>query len=298
MTVTDRVLQVGDIALTVSEAGPGGRPLLLVHGYTGARSDFADYLEPLAARGWHVVAPDLRGHGDSSKPPAEDAYSLAIFATDLLGLADVLGFARFAILGHSMGGMLTQELVLREPDRVTALILMDTGHGALAVDPELVELGVTVARTEGIDVVADVMAMTDDGPLTNAAYLRLVDEDPTYKERGDRNLRAASPAMFAAMLQQISQQEDRLERLAGLDLPTLVIVGELDEPFVEPSRRMAEAIVGARLAMVPDGGHSPQFEAPEAWWVAVSTFLDEVAADTPAPSSDPVPSSPTELATY
>lgn len=281
MTVTHRTVDVGDVALTITESGDGGRPLLLVHGYTGARSDFEDVVEPLAQRGWHVVAPDLRGHGESSKPRSEDDYSLTIFAADVLGLADDLGFEHFAVLGHSMGGMVVQELVLRAPERVDALILMDTGHGSLAVDPDMVALGVTVARTEGIDVVADFMAATEDGPLSNDAYRRKLAEDPTYGERGDRNLRASSPAMFAAMLQQISTQDDRLERLAGLPMPTLVIVGELDEPFREPSRRMAETIPEAQLAVVPGGGHSPQFEAPDAYWSALSGFLDGVAATAP-----------------
>ncbi len=284
MTVTDRVVSVGDMTITITEAGEGGRPLLLLHGYTGARGDFEDFIEPLADRGWHVVAPDHRGHGQSTKPTSEDDYSLEIFATDALGLADALGFDRFVVLGHSMGGMLTQNLVLRAPERVEALILMDTGHGAFAVDPDLIALGVTAARTEGIDVVADVMGASDEGPLTNDAYRRKIAEDPSYKERGDRNLRASSPAMFAAMLQQISTQDDRLERLAALTMPTLVVVGELDEPFREPSRRMAETIPGARLAVIADGGHSPQFEAPAGWWEAVAGFLDEVAATDPEPS--------------
>ena len=56
-------------------------------------------------------------------------------------------------------------------------------------------------------------------------------------------------------------------------LPTLVMVGEQDSPLVGPSHRMAEAIPAGRLAVVPDAGHSPQFENPDAWWDALSTFL-------------------------
>jgi len=278
MTVTDRVVQVGDIAMAITEAGVGGRPLLLVHGHTAGRLDFVDFLEPLAERGWHVVTPDLRGHGGSSQPTSEDDYSLEIFADDVVGLADALGFDRFVILGHSMGGMLTQVLVLRAPERVEALILMDTGHGSFVMDPDLIEFGVTVARTEGIDVVADILATMDDDPLATDAYKRMVAENPAYAERSDRNLRASSPAMFAATLRQLTNLDDRLDRLSSVTVPTLVVVGELDEPFLEPSARMAETIPGARLAVIADGGHSPQFEAPGEWWDAVSGFLDEVAA--------------------
>jgi pimeloyl-ACP methyl ester carboxylesterase len=279
MTITERSIDLGRVELAVREAGVGGRPLLLVHGFTGAATDFVDFLEPLADAGWHVVAPDLRGHGRSAKPTAEDDYSFEIFAGDVVGLADALGFDRFTLLGHSMGGMIVQVVALAEPGRLDALVLMDTSHGPLHVDPDLIEMGVTVAREQGIDVVADVMGASDDGPLTTEAYRRKVAEDPGYAVMGDRNLRASSPAMFAAMLAGISQAEDRLDSLATLTMPTLVIVGEQDAPFIDDSRRMAETIPGGRLAVIADGGHSPQFEAPGAWWHALSGFLAETSDD-------------------
>ena len=70
-------------------------------------------------------------------------------------------------------------------------------------------------------------------------------------------------------------QHDRLGELAGLPdrLPALVIVGEQDAPFVGPSKRMAETIPDATLVVIADAGHSPQFENPDDWWSALSTFL-------------------------
>ena len=258
--VHDRVVDVGDVRLTISEAGVGGRPLLLLHGFTGARNDFERWIEPLAERGWHVVVPDHRGHGDSDKPEAEDAYGFEIFAADALALVDQLGWERFALLGHSMGGMVAQVLTLTAPARVAALVLMDTSHKPLRVDPSLVELGVTTAREHGVHVIADLQAEIDDAA------------------RGDRNLRASSPAMYAAMLTAITgSSEDRLDLLADVGCPALVLVGDQDAPFRKPSERMAATIPDARLAVLPDAGHSPQFESPDAWWAALSGFLDEVA---------------------
>ena len=76
----ERSVDIGSIRLTIAEEGAGGRPLMLVHGFTGAKEDFGDFLVPLADRGWHVVAPDLRGHGASDKPTEESAYTLPIFS--------------------------------------------------------------------------------------------------------------------------------------------------------------------------------------------------------------------------
>jgi pimeloyl-ACP methyl ester carboxylesterase len=265
--------------LAIAEAGEGGRPLLLVHGFTGAKEDFTDFLDPLAELGWHAVAPDQRGHGASAKPEAEDDYTFEAFATDLLALLDALGWERCVALGHSMGGMVVQTAILRAPERFEGLILMDTSHRGLRVDEGLVEMGIAIARAEGI---AAVMAAQDalgpDQALGTGPHQRLLETREGYKDFGARKMLASSPAMYAAMLQRITSATavDRLPELASIRVPTLVLVGEEDRPFRKPSERMAEAIPGAELVVIPDGGHSPQFEATELWWKALADFLARV----------------------
>lgn len=272
----ERSVDIGSIRLTIDEEGAGGSPLMLVHGFTGAKEDFGDFLVPLAERGWHVVAPDLRGHGASDKPGEESAYTLSVFAGDVLALADTLGWTRFTLLGHSMGGMIAQHMLLAAPDRIEALILMDTAHGPLEglVDPQTIGRAIDFVRANGI---AAWKAAQDANPaLRTAADERVRAERPGYIEFGDRKLLAASPAMVASVLGQFAAVDDRLELLAAHTTPTLVIVGEQDVPFIGPSERMADVMPGASIAVIPDGGHSPQFEAPDAWWDALSGFLDRV----------------------
>jgi pimeloyl-ACP methyl ester carboxylesterase len=282
--VIERTVEVaghgGPVTLAVAEAGAGGRPLLLVHGFTGAKEDFTDWLDPLAELGWHAVAPDQRGHGASSQPADESAYSFDAFSVDLLGLLDVLGWDRCAVLGHSMGGMVVQTAVVHAPHRFDGLVLMDTSHRGLRVDPGLVELGVAIARSEGI---AAVMAAQDalgaeEDALGTRAHERLLASRPGYREFGQRKMLASSASMYVAMLSAITDPEgvDRLSSLEAVEVPTLVLVGDQDEPFLKPSRRMADAIRGAELVVLPDAGHSPQFENPEQWWKALSTFLARV----------------------
>src|SRR5205809_1215002 len=125
--VTDvRRVQTPDLAFEVAEAGTGGRPLLLVHGFCGAKEDFTEYLDRLADAGWHAVAVDLRGHGGSDHPSGEDAYGLELFADDVWALAEALGWSRLFLLGHSMGGLVAQVATLRHPERVRALVPTDT----------------------------------------------------------------------------------------------------------------------------------------------------------------------------
>ncbi len=260
----------------VLEAGNGGRPLLLVHGFTGAKEDFSDHVDDLAARGWWVVAPDLRGHGASPQSESEDDYALDHFADDLFALVDAMGWTDFVLLGHSMGGMVAQTMVLAAPHRVSALVLMDTAHGSVGgIDPGLVEAGVALVRSGGMASVKEVLdAMGDAAPLGSPAYERVLRERPGYREFGDRKFLGSSPAMYAAMLTQLLDQDDRLDALAGVEVPTLVLVGDQDAPFLGPSKRMADAIGGARLVVIPDAGHSPQFENGPAWFDAMTGFLD------------------------
>ena len=267
----------GEVELAIAEAGVGGRPLALVHGFTGAKEDFTDHLDRLADLGWHVIAPDQRGHGASAQPADESAYSFDAYATDLLALLDAMGWPSAVVLGHSMGGMVLQTAALRAPERFEALILMDTTHKVVRADEGVIDLAIAIARTEGMAaVMAAQEAAGQADPLANPVHARLVAEKPGYKEFGDRKMLGSSPAMYASMIKQFTDASsglDRLEQLRSIAVPTLVLVGEHDAPFVKPSIRMAEAIPGAQLATIKGGAHSPQFESPDAWWAALSGFL-------------------------
>lgn len=278
MLMTEREVDLGDVRLSIAEAGVGQRPLLMVHGFTGAKEDFTPWLDRLGNLGWHAVAPDLRGHGASSKPAAESAYSFELLADDLLRLADALGWDGFVLLGHSMGGMIAQFVARSAVRRLTGLILMDTTHGPLDnLDPDLIEAAVSVVRGQGIGALADILA-EQEGPLATAAQRRLLAEQPGYAEFNDRKLRATSPGLYAAMAPVFPLAADRLENLSTLPgtLPVLVIVGEQDQPFRAASERMADVIANCSLAIIPDAGHCPQFENSDAWWKVVSTYLTDI----------------------
>lgn len=279
MQVVERNVYLGDVELSIAEAGAGGCPLLLVHGFTGAKEDFSPWLDRLAGAGWHAVAPDLRGHGASSKPTEAAAYSLEILADDVLRLADALGWQRFVLLGHSMGGMVAQFMARNAAARLDGLILMDTAHGPLDnLDPDLIEAAVSIVRARGMDGLAEVMAERE-GPLETPAHRRLTAEQPGYAEFEDRKFRATAPALYAAMAPEFVTTADRLDSLRDLpkSLPVLVIVGEQDQPFLGPSQRMAAAVIRGALEIIPDAGHCPQFENPDAWWNALAGFLAKIA---------------------
>ena len=273
--VVIRQVRAGDIELEIAEAGGGGRPLLMVHGFTGAKEDFGDWWGRLAERGWHVVAPDLRGHGASDHPPRTEDYSLGLFETDLLALVDDLGWDRFVLLGHSMGGMIGQVVAIEHPGRIDGLVLMDTVAGppegsSMAVTMFVMKLGIRAARVN-----AFARLLRKPPPGSPESVRRLYAERPGYVDWLRAKVLATSLTMAKAMSAELPKGTDRLPALAALDVPVLVMVGEHDMPgFVEGSRRMAEEIPGASFALLEGAAHNPQLETPEAWWEALTSFLD------------------------
>ena len=253
-----------------------GKRILLAHGFTGAKEDFAETAARLQAAGWEAVAPDLRGHGPGPHPSGRASYSLARYADDLLALADRLEWDRFVLLGHSMGGMAVQLVALSHPSRLEALVLSCTSHGPPeGIDRDAVALGRAVVESGGLVALVEAGRGRED-VFATPAHKRLLATRPGWAEYGDAKLLACSPDMWVAMAEEHLSQPDRLEALRGLSMPVLVIVGEQDRAFLEPSRRVAEAVPGAKLVVVPDAGHAPQFEQPEHWWRSLAAFLEEV----------------------
>lgn len=271
----ERSVTVNGLDLVIAEAGAGGRPLLLVHGFGGAKEDFTDYLDRFAELGWHAVTLDNRGHGSSAKPESEDDYSLELLADDLDKLFDLLGWSDATILGHSMGGMVVQLFVLAKPERCNALILMDTAHKIPdSVDPDMIATAQQIVRDGGIELLVEIQDKAEGpSPLDTPAYIKLCAEDPAYAAWSrSKTLNTASPA-WVGLAGNMATQADRLDALAAIAVPTLVIVGEQDAGFIDQCRAMANKIPGAAIAVIADGGHSPQFENPSAWWDAMASFL-------------------------
>ncbi len=272
-----RRVRAGAVDLAVVGEGEGGRPLLLVHGFTGAKEDFEPLLAPLAAAGWHVAAPDLRGHGKSGKPAGEASYSVDAFVDDTLAVADDLGWGRFAVFGHSMGGAVAQRLALDHPGRVSALVLMSTFHGPLDIDPDLVALGVAVVRQGGMAALSAAQeARRQNDPAVVAARKRMEAARPGHRAQAEARLLACSPDMWTAMAPRFPAWPDTLAEAATLDVPTLVLVGADDQTMRPHCERLAATIPGARLEVLENCRHSPQLEATDGCWEVLRRFLDQL----------------------
>jgi pimeloyl-ACP methyl ester carboxylesterase len=274
-----RIVTDDGIGLEVVVRG-SGPALVLVHGFGGAKEDFSDQVDDLALD-HQVITLDLRGHGESDGPEDESRYSLDRFAADIGNVADHLGIESLRLLGHSMGGMIARRFVLASPDRVDALVLMDTSPGPPpGLDSDIIDLGVQIANQDGMEELKRVMDAFS--PLDTPAYQRSLVERPGYREFGDAKWATLSRAMYTQMLVEVRDQPNQLAALGAVRCPTLVLVGEQDETFAAVSTRMAATISGARLVVIEDAGHSPQFENGPAWLEALREFLADVDAESSA----------------
>lgn len=112
-------------------AGPaGGRPVMLLHGFPESADAWDGLGDQLAADGLHVVAPHQRGYAGSDKPSGRSAYTLDRLAQDVLDLADLLGWGRFALVGHDWGGVVAWHLASNAPQRLDRLVILNAPHAA------------------------------------------------------------------------------------------------------------------------------------------------------------------------
>jgi pimeloyl-ACP methyl ester carboxylesterase len=260
---------VNGIELNYREKGEG-YPVFLLHGYTGNLRNWALQVGAIS-RDFRMVSIDHRGHGESDKPTDADAYTLAQMAEDAFGVLDHLGIDECYLVGHSMGGAIAQHLVLAHPERVRALVLMDTwsevprGRG-VAERARLLEL----AETEGMAAVFEEQLRSD--PLR----LQQLERHPAFLAVWRQQFLMTSAEAYVHCARAIGGTPSWRDELRRIDVPTQVICGENDEPFIEACRQLHAGIAGSELAWIPNAAHTPQIENAAAFNGVLTSFLSQV----------------------
>jgi pimeloyl-ACP methyl ester carboxylesterase len=265
---------INGVLLNYEVHGESGPPLVFVHGYTGDITDWRHQL-PVFSQSFQVVAIDNRGHGDSEAPEDRGAYTIGHFADDVESLVDRLGFSSYHLLGHSMGGAVVQEIALRSPQRLLSLTLHDTTDDfSSAASNQVLRLWrdyrFQVAENQGMEAVANMTSPFPPPPHMPKERL----------EETRQRLARMSVDAFIGAWHGLESWEGTLERARKINVPTLVIYGGIDTGFlVEGSKRLAANIPGSELAMIPETGHSPQWERPELFNSALGAFLNRVCGE-------------------
>lgn len=255
-------------AIKAVGAGP---VLLFLHGIGGNRQVFDPQLAWFGARGWHAVAWDAPGYGDSPPPPPDD-WDWAHLAAAVPALLDSLGVARAVLVGHSMGGMLAQEVAARHGDRLHALVLSGTS-------PSFGPSGGAWQKRFLADRLAPLDAGRSMADLAPHLMRDMVaaDADPAAVAVASAAMAAVPPATYRRMLQLLTRF-DRRAALSSIPVPALLLAGAADRvapPMV--MKRMAAAIPDCRYQVIAGAGHIANLEQPAAFNSALDSFLAPVS---------------------
>lgn len=265
---------VRGVALNVETAGSGDS-LMLLHGFAGTARTWTPHIATFARR-YHVLAPDLLGHGDSDAPHDPGRYAIDEMTSDLVALLDRLRVGRVAVLGYSMGGRIALRMAVKFPGRVRALILESASAG-------IAEPAAFRARAAQDTAMADVIER--DGV---EAFVDLWERQPIFASQvglpesvraGLRRERLRNSARgLARCLRGLGQgvQPPMWGNLAEIRAPTQIIAGALDTAYVAIARQMHRSIPGSRLEIVPNAGHAVHLEQPTAFAEVVECWLQSL----------------------
>lgn len=230
-----------------------GTTVLLTHGYSASSAMWRSNVPALVSAGYRVITWDMRGHGQSASPDDATLYSDALTVADMDALLDMADTRQAVIAGMSLGGYMSLAYRLGHPERVRALVLIDTGPGFKK--DEAREQWNESARKRGDDLLARGEAALSTSPEARMQVQNFV------------GLRHAAYRMLA------QRSADVIASLPDVAVPTMVIVGDRDKPFLPASDYMAAKIAGARKVVIQDAGHASNVDQPEAFNEALIEFL-------------------------
>ncbi|GAA5529782.1 alpha/beta fold hydrolase [Herpetosiphon gulosus] len=245
--------------------GGDGEVVLCIHGFPFNRSMWDEARLALASR-YRVLSPDLRGFGESS---GSESWTLDDQANDLIELLDHLAIDRVAVLGLSMGGYIALNLARRYPERLWAMVLIDTKATSDNYDAKQNRLKTAeTALREGAAPIAAQMLPKLLSPA-NAEDQRLI-------ERLNGMMLTTNPKTIASAAHAMASRPDSTPYLSTMALPSLVIVGN-DDQITTPNdaHAMVAALPHASLVTIPDAGHMSVLEQPEITYGAIRVFLDQ-----------------------
>jgi 3-oxoadipate enol-lactonase len=248
-----------------------GAVVVLLHGFPLDRTMWVSQQAALSTL-YRVIAPDLRGHGQSAAPAG--IYPMEDLAEDVIELLDSLKIHEPVVLaGLSMGGYVALALAVRHPKRLRGLMLLDTR--AAADTPEAARLREETAQNvEQAGSAEPVVAAMSPKLFSDATRQRRPELIARIKEQ---MLKTPVNGVVGA-LRGMAIRPDRMGDLGRINIPTLVLVGALDVITPPPeSQQMADELPNAVLVAVPDAGHMSPLENPAPVNAAILRFLESLA---------------------
>jgi pimeloyl-ACP methyl ester carboxylesterase len=266
---------VNGVSLWVEETG-AGPAMLFLHEFAGDHRSWRHQIAHFS-KTHRCIAYACRGYPPSDVPGDEAAYGQDIATADALGVLDALGIDMAVVVGLSMGAYTGLMMSLAAPERVTALVAASGGSG-----------GYPPARERFL---ADTLALSDrmrrmaklDVPemVRGMARVQLENKNPAAFAEFAANFAEHSPLGSALTLRRVQagrpSLHDHAEALARSTVPTLLMVGDEDEPCLDINLFLKRTMPMAGLVVVPKSGHMINLEDPAAFNAQIEAFLAEIA---------------------
>ena len=267
---------MNDGARLYYESTGSGYPLLFSHEFAGDYRSWEPQVRYFARR-YRVIVYNARGYPPSDVPEDVAAYSQARAMHDIAQLLEALQVPQAHVVGLSMGGYATLHFGLNYPHMARSLVVAGCGYGSVAGDREKFQQDTAqVAQRIQSDGMQAMAAVYAKGPTR----VQFEDKDPRGWQEFADQLADHSAAGAALTMRGVQGQRPSVYELEAqmrqLQVPTLVVTGDEDEPCLEPGLFMKRAIPTAGLVIVPKTGHTINLEEPEAFNRIVSDFLGAV----------------------
>ncbi|MCL7454775.1 MAG: alpha/beta hydrolase [Anaerolineae bacterium] len=252
---------VGDVEIYYEMHGQGD-PLVLIHGLGSSARDWQYQIEPFSQR-YRVVALDVRGHGQSAKPPGP--YSIPLFAADTAGLMRALGLGPAHVVGISMGGMIGLQLAVDAPELLRSLVVVNAGPEMIVrtwrerwqlVQRQLI-VRILGMRKMGEVLGARLFPKPEQGELRALFAEHWAENDP----------RAYREAMKALVGWSVA------DRLEAISCPVLVVAADQDYTPVESKAAYVQRLHHGELVVVEDSRHATPVEHPDRFNQVLGEFL-------------------------
>jgi 2-succinyl-6-hydroxy-2,4-cyclohexadiene-1-carboxylate synthase len=249
-----------------------GKPLVLLHGFTGSGTAW-DEVAPILAKSFTVIRPDLMGHGETDAPHDPNLYNAYTCSGDIVRLCKTLGYEQFALHGYSMGGRLALYLAQHFPQQVRALSLESASPGLRTPEER-------AARVSSDDSLA---AFILSRGVT--AFIEEWEKLPLFiglnritpeKQAALRQMRLTQrPLGLANSLRGMGTgaQQSLWARLGDYTGAALILTGSEDTKFCAIGDEMKKSMPGAERVNIPNAGHTIHLEQPEAWLNTIGDFF-------------------------
>lgn len=248
-----------------ARSGKAPRHTIVLSHALGCDLTMWDALATGLAADCRVISYDHRGHGSSDAPAGP--YRMADLADDAARLLRELDTGPVVWIGLSMGGMVGQELALRHPALVRALVIANSTSLYPEAARAIWRQRIDTVSEQGMPAIADAV-------MARYFHDRFRAEHPATVARARARLTSTGAAGYAACCHAVAMM-DTIDRLPQVSVPTLVIAGELDQGTPPAmAQAIAQAIPGARMVLIADASHISALEQPQAFATAVTGFID------------------------